>query len=162
MSNPASLISSYGDLKINNVPAVSETGKFTIYGTTKPNATVTATITIEVNSGATASPTATPQVVGAVRFELFASAVAEEATSAPVTQTVKRTVGQAVADENGAFTMDVTLPQPGEYIVEFASDTSYARYGVTYDTGVTPEPTVQPLPTAQPVTEDDAWASCRL
>ena len=153
VSNPAALISSYGDLRVNNVPAVSENGTFTVYGTTTANGTVTATITLEVQSGATALPTATPDLVGAVRFELFAAAYAEGAApAAQGTQTV--IVGEAVADENGAFVMDVTLPEEGEYIVEFTSGTSYARYGVTYDSGVSPEPTVQPLPTAQPVEEE--------
>ena len=153
VSNPAALISSYGDLRVNNVPAVSENGTFTVYGTTTANGTVTATITLEVQSGATALPTATPDLVGAVRFELFAAAYAEGAApAAQGTQTV--IVGEAVADENGAFVMDVTFPEEGEYIVEFTSGTSYARYGVTYDSGVSPEPTVQPLPTAQPVEEE--------
>ena len=157
VTNPARLINSSGNIQVSNVPAVSESGAFTVYGTAAANAIVTATVNVQVTSGATASPTAAPQVVGAVRFELFASAVAEDAgaaLSAQTTQTVKRTVGQAVADGKGAFVMDVKLPQPGEYIVEFTSGESYAQYGVTYDTGATPEPTVQPLPTAQPVQED--------
>ena len=91
-------------------------------------------------------PTATPQQLGFV-----ASAIAENAV-----QTSRKTVGQAVADSTGHFKMDVTLPKPGEYIVEFASDfgASYANYGVTYDTGATIEPTAQPMPTAEPVKEE--------
>ena len=142
VANPAALISSYGNLKVNNVPAKSETGKFTVYGTTSASSIVTASVEIQIAS--TAQPTATPQQLGFV-----ASAVAES-----VQQTVRRTVGQAVADSSGNYTMEVTLPQPGEYIVEFASGTSYANYGVTYDTGMTPEPTAQPMPTAEPVQEE--------
>ena len=142
VANPAALISSAGNLKVNNVPAKSETGKFTVYGTTSASSIVTASVEIQIAS--TAQPTATPQQMGFV-----ASAVAES-----VQQTVRRTVGQAVADSNGNYTMEVTLPQPGEYIVEFASGTSYANYGVTYDTGMTPEPTAQPMPTAEPVQEE--------
>ena len=99
---------------------------------------VTATVEVKVE------PTATPQQLG-----FIASAVAENAA-----QTTRKTVGQAVADGAGRYTMDVTLPKPGEYIVEFASGTSYANYGVTYDNGATPEPTAQPMPTAEPVKEE--------
>ena len=141
IANPAALISSFGTLKVNNVPAKSESGKFTVYGTTSAYSIVTASVEIQL---ASAQPTATPQQLG-----FIASAVAEN-----VQQTVRRTVGQAVADANGNYTMEVTLPQPGEYIVEFASGTSYANYGVTYDTGMTPEPTAQPMPTAEPVQEE--------
>ena len=145
VANPAALLSSAGSLTVSNVPAVSETGKFTVYGTaTASSATkssiVTATVEIQVE------PTATPQQLGFV-----ASAIAENAV-----QTSRKTVGQAVADSTGHFKMDVTLPKPGEYIVEFASDfgASYANYGVTYDTGATIEPTAQPMPTAEPVKEE--------
>ena len=141
IANPAALISSFGTLKVNNVPAVSVSGKFTVYGTTSAYSIVTASVEIQL---ASAQPTATPQQLG-----FIASAVAEN-----VQQTVRRTVGQAVADANGNYTMEVTLPQPGEYIVEFASGTSYANYGVTYDTGMTPEPTAQPMPTAEPIQEE--------
>ena len=145
VANPARLLSSKGSLTVSNVPAVSETGKFTVYGTaTASSATnsniVTATVEIQVE------PTATPQQLGFV-----ASAIAENAV-----QTSRKTVGQAVVDSTGRFKMDVTLPKPGEYIVEFASDfgASYANYGVTYDTGATIEPTAQPMPTAEPVKEE--------
>ena len=145
VANPAALLSSAGSLTVSNVPAVSETGKFTVYGTaTASSATkssiVTATVEIQVE------PTATPQQLGFV-----ASAIAENAV-----QTSRKTVGQAVVDSTGRFKMDVTLPKPGEYIVEFASDfgASYANYGVTYDTGATIEPTAQPMPTAEPVKEE--------
>ncbi len=145
VANPARLLSSKGSLTVSNVPAVSETGKFTVYGTaTASSATnsniVTATVEIQVE------PTATPQQLGFV-----ASAIAENAV-----QTSRKTVGQAVVDSTGRFKMDVTLPKPGEYIVEFASDfgASYANYSVTYDTGATIEPTAQPMPTAEPVKEE--------
>lgn len=140
VANPAALLSSAGSLTVSNVPAVSETGKFTVYGTATASSIVTATVEIQVE------PTATPQQLGFV-----ASAIAENAL-----QTSRRTVGQAVADSAGHFKMDVTLPKPGEYIVEFASDfgASYANYGVTYDTGATIEPTAQPMPTAEPVKEE--------
>ena len=123
VANPAVLLSSAGSLTVSNVPAVSETGKFTVYGTATASSIVTATVEIQVE------PTATPQQLGFV-----ASAIAENAV-----QTSRKTVGQAVADSTGHFKMDVTLPKPGEYIVEFASDfgASYANYGVTYDTGAT-------------------------
>ena len=120
------------------MPAVSENGTFTVYGTTDAYAIVTATVEVKVE------PTATPQQLG-----FIASAIAENAA-----QTTRKTVGQAVADGAGRYTMDVTLPKPGEYIVEFASGTSYANYGVTYDNGATPEPTAQPMPTAEPVKEE--------
>ena len=138
VANPAALLSSSGSLTVSNVPAVSETGKFTVYGTAGASSIVTATIEMQ------AEPTATPQQVG-----FIASAVAENAL-----QTTRKTVGQAVADSTGHFTMEVTLPKPGEYIVEFASGTSYANYGVTYDNGATAEPTAQPMPTAEPVQEE--------
>ena len=140
VANPAALLSSAGSLTVSNVPAVSETGKFTVYGTATASSIVTATVEIQVE------PTATPQQLGFV-----ASAIAENAL-----QTSRKTVGQAVADSTGHFKMDVTLPKPGEYIVEFASDfgASYANYGVTYDTGATIEPTAQPMPTAEPVKEE--------
>ena len=140
VANPAALLSSAGSLTVSNVPAVSETGKFTVYGTATASSIVTATVEIQVE------PTATPQQLGFV-----ASAIAENAV-----QTSRKTVGQAVADSTGHFKMDVTLPKPGEYIVEFASDfgASYANYGVTYDTGATIEPTAQPMPTAEPVKEE--------
>ena len=65
-----------------------------------------------------------------------------------------RTVGQTVSDGTGAYTMDVRLPEPGEYIIEFTADTAYARYGVTYEgESALTEPTPQPLPTAEPVEE---------
>ena len=123
VANPAVLLSSAGSLTVSNVPAVSETGKFTVYGTATASSIVTATVEIQIE------PTATPQQLGFV-----ASAIAENAV-----QTSRKTVGQAVADSTGHFKMDVTLPKPGEYIVEFASDfgASYANYGVTYDTGAT-------------------------
>ena len=145
VANPARLLDSKGSLTVSNVPAVSETGKFTVYGTaTASSATnsniVTATVEIQVE------PTATPQQLGFV-----ASAIAENAV-----QTSRKTVGQAVVDSTGRFKMDVTLPKPGEYIVEFASDfgASYANYSVTYDTGATIEPTAQPMPTTEPVKEE--------
>ena len=140
VANPAALLSSAGSLTVSNVPAVSETGKFTVYGTATASSIVTATVEIQIE------PTATPQQLGFV-----ASAIAENAV-----QTSRKTVGQAVADSTGRFKMDVTLPKPGEYIVEFASDfgASYANYGVTYDTGATIEPTAQPMPTAEPVKEE--------
>ena len=138
VANPAALLSSSGNLTVSNVPAVSENGMFTVYGTTDAYAIVTATVEVKVE------PTATPQQLG-----FIASAIAENAA-----QTTCKTVGQAVADGAGRYTMDVTLPKPGEYIVEFASGTSYANYGVTYDNGATPEPTAQPMPTAEPVKEE--------
>ncbi|MGN0777081.1 MAG: SH3 domain-containing protein [Candidatus Ventricola sp.] len=138
----AALIRSSGDITVSNVPAMTESGTFSVYGQTKAYSTVTATVEMTVEAEATAAPATIGQ-------SLISSAIAE------AVQTVKRTVGQAVADENGHFEMDVTLPQPGEYIVEFtAADGAYAQYGVTYDTGATPEPTAQPLPTAMPVEED--------
>ena len=138
VANPAALLSSSGNLTVSNVPAVSENGTFTVYGTADAYAIVTATVEVKVE------PTATPQQLG-----FIASAIAENAA-----QTTRKTVGQAVADGAGRYTMDVTLPKPGEYIVEFASGTSYANYGVTYDNGATPEPTAQPMPTAEPVKEE--------
>ena len=138
VANPAALLSSSGNLTVSNVPAVSETGKFTVYGTASASSIVTATIEMQVE------PTATPQQLG-----FIASAMAENTL-----QTTRKTVGQAVADSTGRFTMEVTLPKPGEYIVEFASGTSYANYGVTYDAGATAEPTAQPMPTAEPVQEE--------
>ena len=138
VANPAALLSSSGNLTVSNVPAVSENGTFTVYGTTDAYAIVTATVKVKVE------PTATPQQLG-----FIASAIAENAA-----QTTRKTVGQAVADGAGRYTMDVTLPKPGEYIVELASGTSYANYGVTYDNGATPEPTAQPMPTAEPVKEE--------
>ena len=138
VANPAALLSSSGNLTVSNVPAVSENGTFTVYGMTDAYAIVTATVEVKVE------PTATPQQLG-----FIASAIAENAA-----QTTRKTVGQAVADGAGRYTMDVTLPKPGEYIVEFASGTSYANYGVTYDNGATPEPTAQPMPTAEPVKEE--------
>ena len=138
VANPAALLSSSGNLTVSNVPAVSENGTFTVYGTTDAYAIVTATVEVKVE------PTATPQQLG-----FIASAIAENAV-----QTTRKTVGQAVADGAGRYTMDVTLPKPGEYIVEFASGTSYANYGVTYENGATPEPTAQPMPTAEPVKEE--------
>ena len=132
----AALIGSSGNLTVSNVPAVTENGVFSIYGKAAAYSTVTATVEIEAEPAA--------QTIG---MNLISAAIAE--------QMQKRTVGQAVADVNGLFTMDVTLPSPGEYIVEFASsDGAYARYGVTYDAGATPEPTAAPLPTAVPVEED--------
>ncbi|MDO5379225.1 MAG: SH3 domain-containing protein, partial [Clostridia bacterium] len=150
----AALISGSGEISVSNVPAKTESGTFTVYGKAKPNAEIQAVINLTAEATATpdpsATPSPTPQIIGLTNFRWIASAAAEEAP-----QTMQRTVGTAVADENGNFTMDVTLPMPGEYIVEFASnDGAFARYGVTYDTGATPEPTVQPLPTAAPVEED--------
>ncbi|MCI6374682.1 MAG: hypothetical protein MR821_05265, partial [Clostridiales bacterium] len=141
-ATPAALIGSYGNLTVVNVPAMTQSGTFQVYGTAKAFAQVKATVEVPVAT----SPTATPATLGA---SLIASAVAENA------QTVKKTVGQTIADANGRYTMDVTLPSGGEYIVEFTSDDgSYARYGVTYDTGATPEPTIAPLPTAEPLKEE--------
>ena len=137
VESPAALISSSGDLTVVGVPSTTETGEFSVYGRTKAFATVKATVTMEVEG--------LPASYG---FELVSSAIAES------TQTVTRTVGQTVADATGAYTMTVKLPEPGEYIVEFTSDTAYARYGVTYaGAATTAEPTVQPLPTAEPVEE---------
>ena len=139
----AALIRSSGEITVSNVPAVTESGTFSVYGKTKAYSTVNATVEMTVAAEATATPATFGQ-------GLVASAIAESV------QTVKRTVGQTVADANGRFEMDVTLPKPGEYIVEFATaDGAFAQYGVTYDTGVTPEPTAQPLPTAMPVQEED-------
>ena len=131
----AALIGSNGNITVVNVPASTENGKFSVYGKVTPYCTVIATVEMPAESGAA-------QTMGMIR-----AAIAES--------TVTRTVGQAVSDKDGRFTMDVTLPQPGEYIVHFASsDGAYARYGVTYDTGATPEPTAAPLPTAVPVEEE--------
>ena len=137
VESPAALISSYGELTVVGVPSTTETGEFSVYGKTKAFATVKATVTMEIKG--------LPAGYG---FELISSAIAES------TQTVTRTVGQTVADATGAYTMTVKLPQPGEYIVEFTSDTAFARYGVTYaGAATTAEPTAQPLPTAEPVQE---------
>ena len=137
-AKPAALIGTSGNLSVSNVPAMTENGEFSVYGKAAAYATVTATVEMEA-----------PAAAQATGMRLVSTAIAENA------QMVKRTVGQAIADVNGRFAMDVKLPSPGEYIVEFTSgDGSYARYGVTYDTGVTPEPTAAPLPTAVPVEED--------
>ena len=136
----AALIRSSGDITVINVPAMTESGTFSVYGTAKAYSTVTATVEMPVET-ATAAPATFGQ-------GLIASAVADGE------QTVKRTVGQAVADVNGRFSMDVKLPKAGEYIVEFkTADGSFAQYGVTFDTGATPMPTAAPLPTAEPVQE---------
>ncbi|MBQ4264742.1 MAG: SH3 domain-containing protein [Clostridia bacterium] len=140
----AALIRFSGDMTVNNVPALTQTASFSVYGKTKAYTTVTATVEVTVEIPAANAPQ---------NFGLVASAIAENA------QTVKKTVGQAVADKNGLFEMNVTLPGEGEYIVEFAnSEGSFAQYGVTYDDGATPIPvptaTAQPLPTAMPVEEE--------
>lgn len=47
VANPAALSSS-GNLTVSNVPAVSENGTFTVYGTTDAYAIVTATVEVKV------------------------------------------------------------------------------------------------------------------
>ena len=140
----AALIRFSGDMTVNNVPALTQSASFSVYGKTKAYTTVTATVEVTVE---------TPAAGSAQSFSMIASAIAENA------QTVKKTVGQAVADKDGRFEMNVTLPGEGEYIVEFAnSEGAFAQYGVTYDDGATPVPvptaTAQPLPTAMPVEEE--------
>jgi len=140
VANPAALIRSSGELTVSNIPSVTQEASFSVYGKTKAYSTVTATVEME----------AAQQLPATFGMNLINTAIAENV------QMVKRTVGQTVADANGYFEMNVTLPEPGEYIVEFASaDGAYAQYGVTYDTGATPLPTPQPLPTAAPVEEDN-------
>ena len=135
----AALIRSSGDMTVYNVPALTSEASFSVYGKTNAYTTVTATVEM-------AAETTLPTTIG---MNLVSTAIAEN--------TVRRTVGQAVSDVNGKFEMTVTLPQAGEYIVEFASaNGSYAQYGVTYDTGATPLPTIAPLPTAAPVQEEDS------
>ena len=47
VANPAALLSSAGSLTVSNVPAVSEKGKFTVYGTATASSIVTATVEIQ-------------------------------------------------------------------------------------------------------------------
>ena len=145
VQNPASLISSQGSLTVSGVPATTKTGKFTVYGKAQPFANVKATVDVTIENAQSAG------TVGSM--QLIASAIAESTTR-------KYTVGQAVADKNGAFTMDVSLPQPGEYIVEFTSGSDYMRYGVTYESeeAAEPLPTAAPLPTMQPVEEEGGFS----
>jgi len=134
----AALIRSSGNISVSNVPALTREASFAVYGKTKAYTTITATVEMPAASTLPAS----------MGMNLIPSAIAEN--------TAKRTVGQAISDANGLFQMNVTLPQEGEYIVEFASaDGAFAQYGVTYDTGATPAPTPVPLPTAMPVEEED-------
>ena len=137
VANPASLISSFGTLTVNGVPAVTEDGEFEVYGKTAAYTAVKATVDVEVGA----------QSIG--HAGIVAAAVAEGS------ETRKYTVGETVSDANGDYTMTVKLPQAGEYIVEFTSGTSYARYGVTYNAaaGAEPTPTAAPLPTVEPVAE---------
>ena len=142
VANPAALIRSSGELTVSNIPALTKEATFSVYGRTKAYSTVTATVEVEVE--------AAPQLPATFGMNFISTAIAENV------QRVKKTVGQAVADENGLFEMDVTLPDPGEYIVEFATaEGAFAQYGVTYDNGATPIPTPMPLPTAVPVQEDN-------
>ncbi len=142
VANPAALIRSSGDLTVSNIPALTKEASFSVYGKTKAYSTVTATVEVEVETA--------QQLPATFGMNLINTAIAENV------QRVKKTVGQAVADANGLFEMNVTLPDPGEYIVEFATaEGAFAQYGVTYDTGATPMPTPQPLPTAVPVEEDN-------
>ncbi|MBQ7849083.1 MAG: SH3 domain-containing protein, partial [Clostridia bacterium] len=141
VSNPASLISSFGTLTVNGVPAVTTSGEFEVYGKTAPYTAVKATVDVTVET----------QTVGSAG--IIASAIAESS------ETRKYTVGETVSDANGDYTMKVRLPQAGEYIVDFTSGTSYARYGVTFDASAnaTPEPTAAPLPTMEPVKEEGGF-----
>ena len=144
---PATLLGSSGTIRVYNVPALTETGTFSVYGTVAPLASITATVTMTIEN--TPDPAASPAAIG-LNPRLLRVALAEGV------QTVTRTVGTAVADGSGAFTMDVKLPMPGEYVVSFTtSDNSYARYGVTYDDGAL-TPTVEPLPTVDPVEETNS------
>ena len=65
VDQPAALISSSGDLTVSGVPSATETGEFTVYGKTKAYTTVTATVTMEVESAA-----------AGYGFELIGSAIA--------------------------------------------------------------------------------------
>ena len=145
VKNPAALIKGEGTMAVYNVPATTENGAFSIYGKTKPYANVKATV--DMSAFDVQNP-----VSGMLRIELVATAIAESSNI--------RLVGQTIADKDGNFTMDVRLPQPGEYIVEFAADgENFARYGVTYDAGETPAPvvTAAPLPTAEPIEEEGGF-----
>ena len=145
VKSPAALIKGEGTMAVYNVPATTENGAFSIYGKTKPYANVKATV--DMSAFDVQNP-----VSGMLRIELIATAIAESSSV--------RLVGQAIADEKGNFTMDVRLPQPGEYIVEFAADgENFARYGVTYNAGTTPAPvvTAAPLPTAEPIEEEGGF-----
>jgi len=142
VANPAALIRSSGDLTVSNIPALTKEASFSVYGKTKAYSTVTATVEVEVETA--------QQLPATFGMNLINTAIAENV------QRVKKTVGQAVADANGLFEMNVTLPDPGEYIVEFATaEGAFAQYGVTYDTGATPMPTLAPMPTVAPVEEED-------
>jgi len=117
-----------------------------VYGKTAAYTTVKATVDVVVE---------TEQSIGSAGF--IASAIAEGST------TRKYTVGETVSDANGDYTMDVALPAAGEYIVEFTSGTSYARYGVTYDASASASPR-PPQPRCRPWSRSRrraASASCR-
>ena len=107
-------------IRINEI--MTENGEFTVYGKAEPYTSVKATVNMTVEMGESS--------IG--RFELVASAVAE------ALQTVQRTVGQTISDAQGNYVMDVRLPEPGEYIVEFTAGGSYARYGVTFSGAAEP------------------------
>ena len=117
VANPAALLSSSGNLTVSNVPAVSENGTFTVYGTTDAYAIVTATVEVKVE------PTATPQQLG-----FIASAIVENAE-----QTTRKTVGQAVADSTDAH--HGRDPAQAGRVHRGLPPASYANYGVTYDNG---------------------------
>ena len=132
----ANKISGLGNMKVENVPAkTGADGTFSVYGFTNPNSYVTATAqkSIEEKNSAV--------------YGFINSAIADSS---------EITLNTVQANENGLFEMNVKLPEPGDYIVKFASDSNnFATYGVTYDTGATPMPTPAPLPTVAPVEEED-------
>ena len=146
-ANPARLISTNGNLKIYGIPAVTETGTFSVYGTADQFATITATVTYEV------------QGVGGQKISVivpvFAAAIAEETAPAANVFTETRGVGNTVAGADGSFVMDIRLPDANrEYELAISTGTgASARYIVTKDNGTTPEPTMAPLPTVEPVEE---------
>ena len=131
------------NLTVNNIPAETETGEFTAYGTAKAGTWVTAYATLNKQANATATPTT-------VGFDLVRRAIAENSDRVKV--------GQTQTDSDGNYTLPIKLPEPGEYLLEVVGqDNSFISYSVTYDDGTlsaTPEPTAQPMPTAEPVKEE--------
>lgn len=141
ISNPAVRVDGKGTMTVNNVPASTQSGGFAVYGKTKPYAYVKATIEIDAE-----------QTQSVARLSLIPAAIAEGGTI--------QEVGATTADAEGNFTMNVTLPQPGEYIVEFTADEeNFARYGVTYEGEPSTEPTATaaPLPTVEPIEEENGF-----
>ena len=121
-------------MKVNNVPAVSKDGRFTIYGVTNAYTTVTATAIYE---------SAGTQNGSLIRTMLIRDAVAES-------NGVRKTVGNAVSDAKGAFAMDIQLPMTGPLTFEVSSGTAYARYAMTYDTSAGAAATAAPGASASP------------